>query len=239
MRKISLRSWLFAAVFVVAIIAIGISGTLGFNVINAPMVYTTIMAIGFAAVTNSIVIDKNSYQPYKEEKQTEVKTMEKEMNSIPEMKKEEAIPPMQKPQLQLDEKDREVMKFIVDHLNQGFDLNSVGKHLVEAGYDFNRIQALVQFMIDNKVIVLPKQQQQQTVEQPEKEEDLDVPPEPPKKKLKRKVAKPSDVTKELDEDIKNKKKDEKGKCPKCGKEFATDKKMKRHYGMAHYNELDI
>jgi len=29
------------------------------------------------------------------------------------------------------------------------------------------------------------------------------------------------------------------KCPKCNKEFKSEQKLQRHYGMAHYKEIEI
>ncbi len=118
---------------------------------------------------------------------------------------------------------QELKNKIINFINQGFQLESIIPTLQKSGYHNDLIQSVLQELVKQGVIIVPKK---------EPEEELDVPPTPPPPEEK-------DVKKTLKELEKKADKKKEHKCPKCDKICENEEKLKRHYGMAHYKDLDV
>jgi len=90
--------------------------------------------------------------------------------------------------------------------------NYYERNIGQQGYNIARQEAI------NRMMRRPAQGPMRNPEpmEEEPEDELDVPPVPPKKPSK-------NIS----------------KCPICGKEFTSDKLMRRHYGMSHYMDMEV
>ena len=131
--------------------------------------------------------------------------------------------------------DEMIEQVVLTRLQQGHELQSILEILVSAGKNRNQVVQVINSMASRGIIKIQQPEPVAPVQQtlpaaPEEEEDSEV-------KEEKKEDEPEDKEK------KNKRirerREGKVQCPKCEKKFADEKRMKKHYGMAHYAELDV
>jgi len=146
-----------------------------------------------------------------------------DMIDIPDIK-EEPIPEVEEEPIEQeyfkelqqpsDEKER-IKQQVILNLQTENNLNKVVTNVSQMGFNTQAIVEIIQSMIKEGEIRLdsPETTPQQS--------PLPV-NEPQVEKVEQVEKKPSKV-----------------KCPKCGKSFESEKNVRKHYGMAHYTEIEL
>lgn len=153
--------------------------------------------------------------------------------------------------------EQSIAKYIFEALKEGKKIEGIIEALIKSGYKKDLITEVLNAMITQGIIKVPevveeKKEEDKPPEIPkveeEKEEVKEEEPEPEEKisafeqVLEEKARKEQERKEVKEEEVKEKlekKKTGKAKCPLCKKVFVNEKKMRRHYGMAHYEEIKI
>lgn len=118
------------------------------------------------------------------------------------------------------EKDEKIAKLLTDYvktnLKKGHKIENI-KGVMVKRYPKELVEKIIESVMP------PKQPDELVLEEPEEEETGEEVEEESEEKVEEPKPEP-----------------EKFKCPKCGKDtFDSEKKMRRHYGMSHYDTLKL